>query len=766
MFPGGGGMEDNVMVNIGGNSMGLVDALATSTEAMARTAQASEALAGAFGSLSAAGGADVGAFAEAGTAANELGARYDALAMQTRAAAQAQAQMAGMVGGSSAGGGFLAGMMGSAGGLLGGEGLIGLMGGLGDAIGTVINPMMGFVKQAGAMVTGLIGFSVLNDVIQEVQQFTTSLIDLNIQIEKNQYAWRYLYGGGNTPQGAAVAQQMADWTRSFSMQIPYTRQDLLSAITNLAPTGLSAQGLEHYMPLIADLAATRDPNATLSRVAQVIMSASMGYTRMLKYDLKINPEELIKYGLDATGTGMGIHINDASTLLPALENYAKAKHLTGAAKDISHETWWGAWSSFIDRIQNFELDTGKGLFGSLKKALVDLSSWIDTHADQISRFSDLIGTTLANAFKGLTGIIGDFLTGVGQSGLWDFLHAATGAGGTPTTNIYGTNVKGGSDKAGKMPHDTTPVPHTETHTALNVLRSKPPDPSGWQKAGEIIGKALQMIAQGWDEVSKAWSPAVSLAMSDLSKAWTDFTNSLTPDDKEALKQIGEILLSIPWATIAGAVWLLAVSLEGLSFWLKNVINPIHEFFRHVREGTTGLKDQLAKWKTDVTQWADGLKTNFLTWGTDFITNLATGMQTAATSILQPVATGIAGALKGIFGHSAPTAGPLVGDDQWMPDMMRLFARGISENTSLLADAATGAAAAMAGSMRPAGGYRGMGAGSAGGGPVTLVINGSSTLETMKLIDYVLSRQDAHVNLATRASSGFGGYQFGTLGNIR
>ena len=137
--------------------------------------------------------------------------------------------------------------------------MAGLFGGLGDAIEGAAGKMMGFIQQAGSMVAGLISFSVLNDVIQEVQGFTDALIQLNIQTEKNQFAWQYLYGGGNNPRGAAIAQGMADWTKKFSMQIPYTRQDLLNAITNLAPMGLSAQGLEHFMPTIADLAVTVRP---------------------------------------------------------------------------------------------------------------------------------------------------------------------------------------------------------------------------------------------------------------------------------------------------------------------------------------------------------------------------------------------------------------------------------------------------------------------------------------------------------------------------
>ena len=36
-------------------------------------------------------------------------------------------------------------------------------------------------------------------------------------------------------------------------------------------------------------------------------------------------------------------------------------------------------------------------------------------------------------------------------------------------------------------------------------------------------------------------------------------------------------------------------------------------------------------------------------------------------------------------HSTPDKGPLANDDEWMPDMMRLFAEGIRDNAHLVTD---------------------------------------------------------------------------------
>ena len=103
---------------------------------------------------------------------------------------------------------------------------------------------------------------------------------------------------------------------------------------------------------------------------------------------------------------------------------------------------------------------------------------------------------------------------------------------------------------------------------------------------------------------------------------------------------------------------------------------------------------------------------------------------------------------------------------WGVHLVDNIIHGMQQGVGRLANASMGLANAIAGGFRPSGGYLpgGMGGMAGGGGPV-IVINGSSTLETMKLIDYVLSRRDAHTNSVTRAPGGFGRYQFGTLGGL-
>lgn len=771
-YAGGGG--NSVTISINGNSMGLVDALNVVNEKMTATAERMATVGEASKALGAATATSADGYVAAVAGAEQYTAQLEYLKAQLAETRARMEQMAATMGGVGGAGGAFVG---------GGGGTISLFSRLGDGVEMAAGKMLGFVEQAGAMVAGLVSFSVLNDVIQEVQGFTDALVQLNIQTEKNVYSWKYLYGGMQN------AQSIAAWTKPFSMNIPYTRQDLLQAITNLAPMGLSPKGLEHYLPIIADLGATRAPNLPLQQIAYAVMEATMGYTRMLKYELKINPRELVKYGLKEDNTG---HITDVSTFLPALENYAKAKGLLGASKDIAHQTFWGAWSSFIDRIQNFELDTGHGLFGSLKKALVDLSSWIDTHADQIARFSDVIGTTLAGAFKNAADWVGQLMTGFGQSGLFGeggalaFLMPHTG----PTTYRQSHPNAPNASKKGVTHAPNQKTTHLQhVNTALDqadkkTVDSKYADPSFWQQLGKFVGDAAKSFGDAWSEMSQFVTNLPGVG--DLFKSIADNLQAIGSaigqgGAGDGLKTIFKILMGTTLIGLAPLIGLVALVLAiianfhrlgDLAGWLGDRLG---DFFGWIGKHVGDLLGQLGKWKDQVLgklgelkdnvgKWADGLKKNFLSWGSDMIHNLGQGMKNALPDITTVAGT-VAGTIADFFKHrSPPKTGPLSDDDKWMPTMMAMFIRDIRGGTPGIAAAMRGVTEAMAGGMRPSGGYTPQHAmGGAGVGGTTIVINGSSTLETMKLIDYALSRRDAHVNIASRASSGYGYYQFGTLG---
>jgi hypothetical protein len=276
---------------------------------------------------------------------------------------------------------------------------------------------------------------------------------LNETTEKTRAGWGYLFGGGGKLVGGqvqdpkGVAQQMMLWSSRESMNVPFTRQDMMSAMTQLglvpkdrtSGAHLSAAEIEHYLPIISDIAATYGATAyqgrgvTLQQAAYAVRMSAEGMARMIKMDLNINPEELIRYGLKATGSGMAVHITDPSTLLPALENFARAKGISGGVNDVGGAsmmmetgTFSGAWSSFVDRLQNFGLMVGGtdlagnirqgSLFGRVKSDLNTVSGWMDAHGADIGKLADTVQGAMGGGVTVLGGVLGGVFQGMSQSG--------------------------------------------------------------------------------------------------------------------------------------------------------------------------------------------------------------------------------------------------------------------------------------------------------------------------------------------------------------
>lgn len=303
----------------------------------------------------------------------------------------------------------------------------GLMLGLNSTIG-VVNEIVGVI---GGAVSGFLNFAetvggVVVDALrmagQEVANLTEQVFELNKSTEQNTGSWRFIYGGGGD-QGQGVMQNLMAWTSQFSMQVPYTRQDLMGAITALGRTGMSADTVKQYMSTIADLGAL-NPQRTLTQAAWSVQGAMSGYSRMLKYDYGINPDELQNFGFDPD--------NPQATLLPALKAYLTARHMIGAAQYAAHNTFWGAESSFVDRLQNFGLQVGgtalngsitKGsMFDVLKTNLTGLSDWWDKHSQQIAQIANFFQNILGGAFKTATSFMQGFMQGFEASGFEKFFE--------------------------------------------------------------------------------------------------------------------------------------------------------------------------------------------------------------------------------------------------------------------------------------------------------------------------------------------------------
>jgi hypothetical protein len=123
----------------------------------------------------------------------------------------------------------------------------------------------------------------------------------------------------------------------------------------------------------------------------------------------------------------------------------------------------------------------------------------------------------------------------------------------------------------------------------------------------------------------------------------------------------------------------------------------------------------------------GLASQMYTWGQNAINMFVKAFQDGGKYV-RDAATNLAKAVAGILGfHSPPPEGPLSDADQYMPNMMRMYATGITTHspllTNALANAANTARFALTQGMAPAGTLLGgspSGSTSSGGAGVSVV----------------------------------------------
>ncbi len=542
----------------------------------------------------------------------------------------------------------------------------------------------------------------INDITQQVKNFADAMISLNINMEKNATAWEYLFGGGNTPQGKQTAQQIVDWTAQESINIPFTRQDLVSTISTLGSKE-SASQVEQFIPTLADITSTLGATAyggqglTLQQGAQAIVDFMEGRSMMLKQDLKIDPAELVKYGLDASVSKSGaVSIHDPSTIIPALEAFAKGRGLAGAAKDMSTDTVWGAWSSMIDRLQNAEMASGKGPFAVIKDDLNAISAWWDSHQDTIDKITTFISNVAGSALKDAGQNLQDFfagLQGTGPDDLFGNLGGLAKSLGGDVGNLF----SGLADGLSKLNANTSV---NDIIKNLGKIFGDPMVQTGVKEFGTVLGMALGTglsvgatllgdiaSAMQYLDTHKEAANTLKLYLEVLAGVIAvtlvpAFWSWATAAAAAALAQAAAFW---PILLIAGAITLLIIGIKALVEHWSEVTGAFERFAASVGNWTDQIDPQLSTLKKKFADWAGGLGADLEMWGADMIQSFITGIGSKASDLGSMVQS-LAGQIASFFQHSTPVAGPLHGDDQWFVHMMQGFEQQILQGTPAIAKA--------------------------------------------------------------------------------
>ena len=109
-----------------------------------------------------------------------------------------------------------------------------------------------------------------------------------------------------------------------------------------------------------------------------------------------------------------------------------------------------------------------------------------------------------------------------------------------------------------------------------------------------------------------------------------------------------------------------------------------ELAQGIAQGASAVVSAVTNLMNSVGETIKRLVKEAVSWGRDLIQNFINGIKQKWES-LKATVKNLASTVKSYIGFSVPEKGPLSDADTYMPDMMKLFAKGIKDNTGLVTD---------------------------------------------------------------------------------
>ena len=206
---------------------------------------------------------------------------------------------------------------------------------------------------------------------------------------------------------------------------------------------------------------------------------------------------------------------------------------------------------------------------------------------------------------------------------------------------------------------------------------------GLSAASSVVSAAII----GWDIGTMIYN----CAKPGIDKITDALVNAFHTDEKaEDNERINDMTRKNTIANLreAGATWL-----DQNDSWY--VINRAADIVRQAaRWKDYGITPEMFRSAADMTSWDEAVawydsKTGIKSlnigarnWGDDLSKNMAKGILDSSGSVFN-ASTAVASGIKSILGFSEPEEGPLSDFHTYAPDMMQLFAQGISDNSSLV-----------------------------------------------------------------------------------
>ena len=152
-----------------------------------------------------------------------------------------------------------------------------------------------------------------------------------------------------------------------------------------------------------------------------------------------------------------------------------------------------------------------------------------------------------------------------------------------------------------------------------------------------------------------------------------------------IEKTPEIVMKLTLALIRNAPKIIQAAIELILMLVKGFVDSYQKIFEVGKQLVEKVKEGFSQKLQDAK-----------TWGKDMIQNFIDGILSKWNDLKASVSK-VADTVKSFLGFSEPEEGPLSNFHTYAPDMMKLFAQGITDNIGVVEDAMSSAAAGVLGS---------------------------------------------------------------------
>lgn len=268
-----------------------------------------------------------------------------------------------------------------------------------------------------------------------------------------------------------------------------------------------------------------------------------------------------------------------------------------------------------------------------------------------------------------------------------------------------------------------------------------------QAFGEAVKQGWEHLkadtAEKWNDIKTSVSNKVSEAANTVKEKWNnvkDVTAKVWGAVKDKVNENGGGIKGVlktyaeGWKNIVQFAWNAADKATGGA--LSNMLDS-------VLQKTAGIRDTIKEKIGDAVDFIKELPGKALQWGKDLIGNFVDGIWATIGSVGEAIGA-VADKIASFIHFSLPEDGPLTKANTYMPDMIKLLARGITQSLPILDRAAEQMAGVIANDAMPTIQNGEQAASKTVNAPISITVNGAPGQDVNQLADIIQERMNRAV----------------------